>query len=464
MVVCIRKNSELKKMCEEYKNNKNLSNTLEKINNLLEKLIKTRKGFFTTMGAKAGLTKIELNLKEFPTYHEIQILFKNNFFIEPYCEFLTCLYFNQDIYFIFNPNTKADFDLYILNIYKTSKEIINNLNNDDFINLFLRINNKNNLVVRLNNNNKNNLVVRLNNKNSYNKLKNFYESIKKITKKNNNLIKYYKEQLSGEKYKAYRNKSGKINKNKTKMHSGINYSYTRNTQQLSYATNRLNNLNKYNEIIDDLIYMINICNGTNNIINKNNTTNRRRIIRLSISMFKSYNLLRIYYNKYSNKEIIKSIIKQNISVIKQKYIDNLFRFQFDYIYTRKIIKIEFLYYGTNNTLIDFIKFNEDKNINELKNKLITSYSSSFQQLYSMIGPFAPLPYIIIGTPLLAFVTTGFTVVGILTLPYSVPKLINTIYKKIYGEPDKLTDFDNFFLEYFPEYKNTNVVEQFPKNS
>jgi regulatory protein YycH of two-component signal transduction system YycFG len=85
MVVCIRKNSELKKMCEEYikdisiNNKKKINNaikslqmieeknsinyTIVKINKLLEKLISTRKGRFTTMGAKIGLTKIELNLK-----------------------------------------------------------------------------------------------------------------------------------------------------------------------------------------------------------------------------------------------------------------------------------------------------------------------------------------------------------------------------------------------------------------
>jgi hypothetical protein len=208
---------------------------------------------------------------------------ENIFFIEPYCEFLTCLYFNEDIYFIFNSENKADFDLYILNIYKISKNIINNLNKDnlnkdnlnkdDFINLFLRIDNKNNSVVRLNNknnsvvrlNNKNNSVVRLNNKNSYNELKNFYKSIKKNTEKNHTLMERYKEKLSEPYYAYYSNNNsmkrygtnlaeskydyyrlnnyGKINKTK-KIHSGITWNYMRNTQQLKFATNRLNDLNK----------------------------------------------------------------------------------------------------------------------------------------------------------------------------------------------------------------------------
>ena len=267
MVVCIRKNSELRKLCNKHEDDKTLTDIIKKIKIVFDTLIKTREGFSATMKSMIGITKVNAPIpisrnsnkmeltygNGLPNYQEINKLFNtDNLFIEPYCEFLTCLYFNKDIYFKssseLDDKTLSTFDLYILKIYRIVRNIIDNLDDTPFINLFLRLNS--------NSSSTNNNI----NKNASNKLIEFYKRLIKTKR----VIKSY---------------------------------YFKNEKK---GVDEERDIDEYNDIINNLINIINICNSEQKNININNTnkTNKEKMIfRLSISYFKSYNLLRIYFNK-----------------------------------------------------------------------------------------------------------------------------------------------------------------------
>lgn len=444
MVVCIRKNSELKKMCEEYiknntsknntsknNNSKKINNCIVKINNLLNKLIKTRQGISGISTSYFSLGKIELDLNDFPADNEIKKLFDyNNKFIEPYCEFLTCLYFNQGIYFKFNLKKRTAFLENIKSIYNCVKEIIDILENEEFINLFLRIENSN--VKRINNNNTNNNNTNNNNKN----LRIFYNEIQKIN----------------EKYKI-------LNNNET----------------IKRKLNKNNKIEKYNDILINLNLIINYIHKGKNMVNPYNISDYM-IFLLSISMFKSYNLLRIYYKKVDDtkKENIKKIITKNIDVIKEKYINNLFRFQFDYISKINLVKSEIFYYSFHNILIDNItlenkintqkkKENEQKTIKKIEYLNAYVLRTIQERLHSRNIGMVYIKFIILFAIYLATVVPVLSIYGIIDKIYDTIKTKNENKKTII-----LSDFDflmkikqhefNYLDDFFLDYYNVKFIK------
>lgn len=424
MVVCIRKNSELRKLCNQYQDNQTLTDIIKKIIIVFDTLIKTREGFSATLMSMGGLTKVNppipinrISNKSVLTYadglpndQEINKLFNtDNLFIEPYCEFLTCLYFNKDIYFKFSSKQDSEnisyFDIYILKIYRIVSNIISELDDTSFINLFLRLNLSSNSSFTNNNINKN----------ASNKLIEFYKRLIKTKR----VIKSY---------------------------------YFKNEEK---GVDEERDIDEYNDIINNLITIINICNSEQKNININNTnkTNKEKMIfRLSISYFKSYNLLRIYFNKcnFKSKELIKDVIRNNIEIIKKKYLNNLFRFQFDYISKRNIITIDkppgFAMnvkrpydsnYLINSMLIKFLEIYKDKNNNIITRNLIskTEYKREGE---GMIPPWHP-----IALPAYSIAFSLIFTASVLKSPQTFAKYIIPISYEL-GEVDKefLNNFKN----------------------
>jgi hypothetical protein len=97
MVVCIRDDSLLLYLCKYYKqlnNNSNINTICDKILKLLNKLISVRKGVILYS------KKIELTKDDFPSIDEVKKLFnENQYFIEAYCNFIRCLFFNMYSYY-----------------------------------------------------------------------------------------------------------------------------------------------------------------------------------------------------------------------------------------------------------------------------------------------------------------------------------------------------------------------------
>jgi len=355
----------------------------------------------------------------------------NNKFIEPYCEFLTCLYFNQGIYFKFDSVKRNIFVENIKSIYNCVKIIINKLNEHKFIDLFLRIENSNIKRILNNSNIKNNI-------NNNKKLQTFYNEISKIEEKrgifNNN-----------------KEKKRKFNKNyKIKQYNDILYN----------LNNIINNINRFGTIV-----------YSDKILDEH-------IFFFSISMFKSYNLLRIYYEKvdHTKKGNIKKIITNNINVIKEKYINNLFRFQFDYISKINLVQSEIFYYSFHNILIDNItlenKINtQKKKENEQNTIKKIEYLNNYvlRLLRNRLNPKGSgiVPVIIVF--IIKFIIYLATVLPALGIYGIIDKIYDTIQKKNQSNKNIiLSDFDflmkikqhdfNYLDDFFLDYYNVTFIK------
>jgi len=192
--------------------------------------------------------------------------------------------------------------------------------------------------------------------------------------------------------------------------SAYKYIFNKNNSQ----NKKLNDLQKfYEKLINKLPeefnelkeYLTSLCSIMQNI--KEPTlagfSNTYDIILVSISMFDSYQNIRLYYNKILKfkKEFIINTLKKHCNIIKEKYINNLFRFQFSY-FTR--IKYRFnsldFYIKINNYLVKNI-FKENiilkNNINKkrsikkyIKEKLFDKeymlFITNMQDYYKFIQP------------------------------------------------------------------------------
>jgi len=168
MVVCIRDDSLLELLCKYYiqkntvKNTRQINNntpiinirqniyksnnlikeTCNKILNLLNVFKNVRKGSITLS------SKIEFNPNIFPYKNptifpdnsEIKYLFeKDKYFIEAYCNFIRCLFFNLDSYYKkYEPSSKIYIFLifHIKDVYNIAIERVKIMEKDDIIELF----------------------------------------------------------------------------------------------------------------------------------------------------------------------------------------------------------------------------------------------------------------------------------------------------------------------------------------
>ena len=94
--------------------------------------------------------------------------------------------------------------------------------------------------------------------------------------------------------------------------------------------------------------------------------NDKKIILLSISMFDSYRIIRYFYNSLntSSKYELKKLLTEYIGLIKEKFIENLFRFQLSYLTNKESVKLQpyVFNYAFDNILVKDIgenKLNEE---------------------------------------------------------------------------------------------------------
>ncbi len=315
MVVCIRENSELMRLCKLYisngSNRKNINtiNTINKIKSLLDTLIENR----AARVIKKKITLTDL-IKLFPKDDINKLLTNFPIFIEPYCEFITCLSFNFDYY---TGNIKIDetilkslteFKTHIFKVYKIVENIIKAMSDENFVDkIFLR---------NLDQTNKSNTSpakrtflskLFISRNNSQNKklsdLCTFYQSVLQF-KKSDNLTTIY--------------------------------------------------------------------NALIKIYNKETILSNEEILYVSISMYDSYQNIRLYYNnnKEEEKDKIKNLLIKNSTIIKELYIDNLFRFQYSYLTRHNYRYDNNKYLRISNILIDYIKKKNGEYNNEILSRAL----------------------------------------------------------------------------------------------
>jgi len=290
--------------------------TINKILELLNKLINVRYGI---KFSKGKILSTEF-FNSIPTNDQCKTLFeKYPVFIEPYCEFLTCLYFNFNSYIKFTEeNIKKNFVNYIKSIYLIIKEIIN-LKDINFFceKIFLRELDESNISI-------------ISDKN----VKKTYSSI------------------------LYKILFTKNNSQNTKIKDlCIFYNSFANNTLLSY-----NNSSCPIYFKQCLILIYNYLEKiSNNLdINGSEILNGSQILLLSLSTIDSYQNIRFYYNKNENQRTcVKKILLKYCEIIKKKYFDNLFRFQFSYL-PRLNMRSKNEHFVKSNELINKINESEDK--------------------------------------------------------------------------------------------------------
>ncbi len=354
MVVCIRDDSELLYLCNQFKlfnrkllgeiNNQhnriitNIFSTVNIIYELLRKLIKYRSG---TGFLKVFMTKINFTDIVLPRISCLFILFiKFPLFIEPYCEFITCLMFNFNEYFYVNLNNIKIFLTYIYNLYKIVSMIIKKMDNTDFFNkIYLRyqykknegnvknvkyfIKNENENLIKL----KNNITTKTNNKidckltinllMSFNTTKlsgNFKDLLKNFNIQNSNKYKDIQDINLLEKYKSLR------------LQSNL----------LTYGVKK-NTLRK-------------VKNNTLRDIAMTNKPN-------------SYKIIRLYNSHYrinmTNTHRQLQFTSDQTDIIKNSYIISLFRFHSSYLTREKNKKKNKLGATNSNIIINLFLYEQN---------------------------------------------------------------------------------------------------------
>lgn len=444
MVVCIREDSELLKLCLFNLNDEsvgqNIKNIILKIYNFLQSLLKIRskKIFYST--------KINFNLDNLPSNIEFKTLIdyiKGYLFIEPYCEFLTCIFYNYKTYFIIDNNTftqNIKFILYVKEIYDLVDEHFKSIDTNSFIKKYIiREEGLENLNMNLTHKKSASRKFGLNlmflkytyeipspafkeNRLSKKKddnilktiqfLKDFYTKLKLYIKNNinynpnncetkNNRIGCYRK-----KFEENCNKNTTINdKNKCKENRLKEYNdelkkrcLIKDFKYEFYNESCIEGLSSYHqplrkkkcknssyyETLTDLINVLQKIEDLNKKKNINKKLNDNEIFLISLSMFEPLNILRFYYKLSDDdkENIIKILVEKNIKLYRENIVNNLFRFNFSYL-SRHNSKTRYFfekkYYKSNDILIKFIKL--DKSIFNimLDPKIIHNKASYFNE-------------------------------------------------------------------------------------
>ncbi len=360
-----------------------------------------------------------------PTVDECDNLFKvYDIFIEPYCEFITCLYFNIDSYTQLpgQKDTKEillsikNFINYIIDLYSIVKNIIEKMSDNEFYNLFL-FGEKTEKIL---NKSKNTSTTSKNTSNISNTSKTVSTTPKKT----------WYSRIVG-------NRNNSQNKKITDLctfyeeadYKGSSLVYVKDDDDVR--------IRKKDNQSTDVPFYLHIKKLLENI--HKNILNESDIIIISTSMFESYQSIRLYYeniNKNNNetqKSEFKNIILKYITIIKDSYINNLFRFQFSYLTRYRYRFNRNMCLVISNFLIKIIsdkkninKSINNKNLHEFTDFMLTKnkslYKKSNNSLVSnfmstnTIVYFLETPYLIIGVILMC------TFVG--AIPLAVFDLLN----------------------------------------